>query len=183
MLKVLEHSSSRYGPRTYQNASKAHVTIAFAVDFQTAGERLTHKAAGDKYLAVDLRTDVLDAARAVYRALKARDAHVLNIAGNGIYTLSRHGWDQHRVNEYVHAVLLKVYEHWPFQLLVSGGQTGVDLAGGVAGLCLGVDVEMTYPKGFKQRHEDKIDRDHTQVEILEQLDAWVSKIKLPSFQT
>lgn len=46
MLTILEHKSSSYAPRTYENAAKADVTIAIAVDYNTAGERLTHKAAG-----------------------------------------------------------------------------------------------------------------------------------------
>lgn len=152
------------------------MTIAFALDFTTAGERLTEKAAGDKYQALDLRTDVLEAARVVYKALKATDAKIVNIAGNGIYTLHAHGWNQLRANEYVYEVLKKACMYRPFEMIVSGGQTGVDIAGGVAGLCMGVDVELTLPKGFKQRHEDKADRDHTEIEIIEQLDWWVSRL-------
>lgn len=177
MIKVSEHTSASYAPRTYHNASRADITVAFAVDFETAGERLTRKAAGSRYVSVDLALPILEAARLVFKAVKSIEAKTVNIAGNGIYTLSKHGWDQDRANRYVLDVLAKVHEHWPLEMIVSGGQTGIDLAGGVAGVCLDVDVEMLLPLGFKQRHEDKIDRDHTQVEILEQLEKWVRDLE------
>lgn len=45
-LIIKESTSSKYTPRTYYNAKSADLTVAFAVDFSTAGERCTHKAAG-----------------------------------------------------------------------------------------------------------------------------------------
>lgn len=43
MIKFIQHSSPKYPPRTYENAS-ADATIAFAFDFNTAGEKLTKDA-------------------------------------------------------------------------------------------------------------------------------------------
>ncbi len=51
----------------------------------------------------------------------------------------------------------------------SGGQTGVDLAGGYAGYHLDIDTTMLLPKGFKQRHEDGVDIDHTREKIMKQI--------------
>lgn len=62
MLHIAQHKSSSYAPRTYANASQG-VTLAVAVDFNTAGERLTTKAADGKILHVDadqLQTGLLD---------------------------------------------------------------------------------------------------------------------------
>ena len=51
-MKIIENKSSSYAPRTFANAKSADLTIAFAIDFGTAGEQLTKKAAGQRYVAV-----------------------------------------------------------------------------------------------------------------------------------
>lgn len=168
-LIVREHKSAYYGPRTYQNASESDVTIALAVDYSTAGERLTHKAAGDKYLKLPFNAlDDIQLARLLYKRLASigKDAPIVNVAGNGIYTLSKHGITQEYINQCVYNILSKVNEHWPLGKIISGGQTGVDLAGGVAGEALGIDVAMTLPKGFIMRHEDKVDVEHTEEQVV-----------------
>lgn len=165
-LEVLEHASSNYSPRTWANAKGADLTVAFAVDFTTAGEKLTHKAAGDRYVGIDLAMESMQAARTLYRAMRAFDAHSLNVAGNGIYTLAKHGWTQERVDAYVFAVLAKVHEHWPIQHVRSGGQTGVDMAGVTAAHALGIDALALLPKGFIQRGADKVDLAMTKEVVL-----------------
>ena len=44
-IKFLEDTSEGYGHRTYINAASADVTLAFAVDFTTGGEKCTKDAA------------------------------------------------------------------------------------------------------------------------------------------
>jgi len=168
-LTIREHKSSSYGPRTYTNANDAEVTIALAVDYTTAGERLTHKAAGEKYLKLDPISDCVQNSRKLWSRLNLLriDHPIVNVAGNGIYTLSKHGWTQDVINKYLILMLGLVNLHYPIARIVSGGQTGVDLAGGYAGWKLGIDTVMTLPKGFKQRHEDGVDREHTEDEIKE----------------
>ncbi|MCC7544662.1 MAG: hypothetical protein IT506_04145 [Aquabacterium sp.] len=166
-LELLEHSSPNYSPRTWANAKGADLTVAFAVDFTTAGEKLTHKAAGERYVGIDLALDPIQAARTLYRALRDHDAHTLNVAGNGIYTLAKHGWTQESVDAHVFAVLAKVHEHWPIRHVRSGGQTGVDMAGVTAAHALGIDALALLPKGFIQRGTDKVDRQLTGQEIRE----------------
>lgn len=174
-VTIREHQSSSYGPRTWENAGKGDVTVAFAVDFETAGERLTHRAAGEKYTGIRIGRELmtaehaLSAARQLFSFMRQKNARCLNVAGNGIYTLSRHGLDQQVVNRFVASVVCKVHAHWHLNLVVSGGQTGIDMAGGVAGVLAGVPIELTLPKGYLQRHEDKIDRLHTRAEIEEQV--------------
>lgn len=165
-LEVLEHPSPNYSPRTWANAKGADLTVAFAVDFTTAGEMLTHKAAGERYVGIDLGAEPIEAARALYRAMRAHGAHTLNVAGNGIYTLDKHGWTQERADAYVYAVLAKVHEHWPIQHVRSGGQTGVDMAGVTAAHALGIDALALLPKGFIQRGADKVDLSMTHEAVL-----------------
>lgn len=57
----------------------------------------------------------------------------------------------------------------PIVKLYSGGQTGVGLAGAIAGCMLGIDTEVTLPKGYLQRHADGKDYQHTRDEIQEQI--------------
>lgn len=156
-----EHKSASYAPRTYHNASQG-VTLAVAVDFTTAGEKLTHKAACGKIVQIDWVTDYVVAARALYSALKKHDCRVVNVAGNGIYTLQKHGVTQAQANQYVYNILKLVNEHWPITQVVSGGQTGMDIAGLVAGVALGVESIGTWPKGYKMRFEDGKDVDKTE---------------------
>lgn len=134
-----------------------------AVDFTTAGERLTHKAANGKILQIDYfnRLDKLYPARALYSMLKKNDCHIVNVAGNGIYTLQKKSVSQQDINQYIYDILKKVSEHWPITKIVSGGQTGTDLAGLVAGVALGIETIGTLPKGYKMRFEDGRDVEKT----------------------
>lgn len=168
-LDILEHKSSSYAPRTYANAAEGDVTIALAVDYTTAGERLTHKAAGDKYLKLDPLDPAINNARKLWRRLYQTEFSIINVAGNGIYTLIKHGWSQQTVNDYLYEVLQLVHNHYSLEKIISGGQTGVDIAGAWAGYKLGIDTQVLLPKGYLQRHEDGVDRVHTQDEIRKQI--------------
>ena len=177
-FEVVEHKSSSYAPRTYHNASVADLTAAFAVNFYTAGEKLTHKAAGDKYVALDLGLEAIEAARILYKACKKHNVKTLNIAGNGIYTLYAKGMDQHDINVYLYTVLSLVHKHHPLTKIVSGGQTGVDLAGGVVAKYLGIDCTMTLPKGFKMRFENGVDEDMMEAKyVVKLVDDWIERLK------
>lgn len=173
-FSVREHKSSSYAPRTYHNATTADLTVAFATDFSTAGEKLTKKAAGNAYISILLNLEPIEAARILYKACKKHKAKVLNIAGNGIYTLYKNGYDQQTINHYLYDVISLVDQHWPIKGIISGGQSGVDLAGGVVAKFLGIPCEMTYPKGFKARFEDGIDVELSEKEVLTLVDQWVN---------
>lgn len=167
MLTIQEHTSSKYTPRTYYNAKAAQITLAFAIDFSTAGERLTKKAS-DVLLELPLDTPWIENARKVYRALVSNQFSIINVAGNGIYTLNKHGITQKFVDDYVYSVLRIVNIHRPITKIYSGGQTGADLAGARAGWKLQIDTEVTYPKGYIMRWEDGKDKPHTK-EYIEKL--------------
>lgn len=168
-LRICEHPSPKYAPRTEHNAKSAGLTVAFALDFSTMGERLTRRVAGEKYLAIDLNMESIQAARELYKAMRRHGATSLNVAGNGLYTLQAKGWSQARVDRYVFAVLGKVAEHLPLKLVVSGGQTGVDIAGITAAHALGITAVATLPKGFVQRDAAGKDSVHTREEIESQV--------------
>lgn len=170
ILTVEQHASSKYAPRTYANARGADLTLAFALDFETAGEKCTKKAAGEKYLCAPLWDEqafVADALTDLRRDFTPNV--VLNIAGNGMHTLARHFWTQERANQWVYDVLKVMNERAPIATIMTGGQTGVDLAGAVAGVALQIPTIVLMPKGFVQRDARGHDEPHTQKEIEAQI--------------
>lgn len=177
-LICIEHKSESYAPRTYHNASQG-VTLAIATDFTTAGEKLTHKAASGKIVQIDYfnTLDKLYPARATYSLLKKHNCHVLNIAGNGIYTLAKKGVTQEDTNQYVFDIVSLVHHHWPIERIVSGGQTGMDLEGLVAGVALGIETVGTWPKGFKMRFEDGKDVNMKEEQIMEMVYGYVERLE------
>lgn len=168
-IDLMEHSSSSYAPRTYVNAHESDLTIAFALDYTTAGERCTIKAAGRKYLAVPLTWEVDRAVRHIKRTMFETGAKKLNIAGNGIYTLVKIGYEQHVVNRKIYLILKLVNDEYPIEQIRSGGQTGVDSAGLVAGMALGIPSLGLFPKGFRQRSAEGVDHDRDKEQILIEL--------------
>ena len=173
-LEIREHEKSGYRDRTIDNARSAALTAAFAVDFETAGERLTRRGAGESYLACPLSDDPTNAARAIYRRLRngGTAAPTINIAGNGMHTLHKHGWTQERANGYVFEALAKVHEHWPIGRIISGGQTGIDTAGIVAARAIGIPATALLPRGFVQRDRDGADAPMDPAEIRRRIIEW-----------
>lgn len=168
-IDIQAHFSSHYKPRTLVNAAQADLTVAFALDYDSPGERLTRKAAGERYAAIPLGADPLESARALYRHLRANQVRRLNVAGNGLSTLSRHGWTQARTEDWLYEVLAKAALHWPLEVVRSGGQTGVDIAALSAAHALGIPVVGLLPKGFRQRLATGEDVTQTASVIREQI--------------
>lgn len=168
-LQLTQHHSPGYAPRTAVNAFSGALTVAFAEDFHTAGERLTKKMAGHLYVDLPLSLAPINAARRLYKAMRYHGVASLNVAGNGIYTLQQN-WTQESVNRHVYEVLSTVNRHLPIESVRSGGQTGADMAGLVAAYAIGVPLVIgLFPRGFIQRGTDKIDREHSVDEIREQI--------------
>lgn len=184
MIKIVQHNSPSYAPRTYVNAESADLTLAFAIDYHTAGERLTMKAAGTRrFLMLPLEIDgqEFDVELHVDSIIKKarQNGHKeisVNIAGNGAYTLTSFKWEQDRVNRYITSVLNAVNEIIPINKIVSGGQTGADIAGAVAARVLGIDAVITMPKGYKQRGKDSKDIDRNPHKICSEIDAFAKGI-------
>ena len=110
-LTLLEHSSSGYVGRTFANATSADLTLAFACDFTTAGEKLTARSAASRLVRLRLQEDAdpAESAACVLRAKGVRPLQSVNIAGNGLYTLVQYGWTQARINQWVYDVLKLVH--------------------------------------------------------------------------
>lgn len=154
MIQFLEHSSPKYPPRTYENAS-ADVTIAFAFDMNTAGEVLTYEAVRSQdrlYIPVNPGIDVSDA-KLNYdaRRINEASARTINIAGNGVYTTIKYGhnqaWCDYFVWDYLRRLLSKL--DYEIALIRSGGQSGFDEAGIKAAIALGVPALCLCPRGWK----------------------------------
>ncbi len=168
-------SSGGYQQRTAENANAPDVTFtfAFAVDFSTYGERATAKAAGDSIVQTDIpvlpeggvdlsRKAVETAARGIAESLP--DEYLkgepcgLNIAGNGIYTLGSKGVTQDQADEFVTRVLDSLRQKgMDIQSIRSGGQTGIDEAGAVAGVVLGIPTTVHTTKDWAFRGTDNKD--------------------------
>jgi hypothetical protein len=151
-LRLQAHLAYSYVPRTKENAHGADVTVAFAVDFNTGGERLTRAEAGPRYVGIPFGGDVAAAAEKLAAFIIKREGSTLNVAGNGIYTLAEHGVSQARANKWVFDVLSLVVKQVKLTDIRSGGQTGIDQAGLVAALVLGIPALGLYPKSFRRRN-------------------------------
>lgn len=176
-LRLEAHASYSYVPRTTENAKSADVTVAFAVDFNTAGERLTKREAGARYIGIPFGSDVVVAAEKLSAFLAHRQGRTLNVAGNGIYTLAEHGVSQEKANAWVHSVLQQVHSKTPLSLIRSGGQTGIDQAGLVAALALGIPALGFYPNRFRRRNAQGVEVTATADALRRELEAEASKLK------
>lgn len=179
ILEIKQHRSDRYPARTFANARAADITAAYALNFATAGEWLTRRAGGDKYVSCLLTCDPVVAAELTNAFRLTRHPYAsLNIAGNGMETLARHFWTQDRVNDWVYRALRAMHARVPVAHVRSGGQTGVDLAAGVAAVALKIPCTMLFPHGFLQRDFDGVDRPHTEEQILAQVEDGVAKLRI-----
>ncbi|MCA8197326.1 putative molybdenum carrier protein [Burkholderia vietnamiensis] len=180
MLRVLETASESYVQRTRFNASQTDATIAFAINPNTPGERLTRREAGaSRYLHVqlDLQRDPVEVARAIHAHIGERlRASSVNVAGHSVHTLARYGIAQADLDAWIYAVFRSVAAAYPIGSIRTGGQTGVDMAGAVAGVALGIDVTVVMPRQFIQRGADGIDRPHTQGDIREHIEQQVQAL-------
>lgn len=160
LTTFIEDEKGGYSSRTIKNAS-ADVTIALAVDFNTAGERLTARMVDNlekTYVPIDISNGTVsteDVSR-VINALNSVDAKSVNIAGNGIYTL-KGKYSQEQVDNIVFNLLLRVNGspalNNKIEFIRSGGQTGVDEAGIKAATLLGISNLVLAPKGWVYRTE------------------------------
>lgn len=170
MIKFIEHNEPGYALRTVANARASDLTIAFAVDFTTPGERLTHKASYGKYVGInfgyltpkEMRSpdgiELPFAVRETVWRLKEKKAKHINFAGNGIYTLIKHGFDQAHVDLLFLNYLAQVLEVYPdIKVIRSGCQTGIDEAAIKAGDKLGLDCICLAPKNWLFRGADGVD--------------------------
>lgn len=179
LLIINAHEKPTYPPRTSYNARSSDVTLALAINLETKGEQLTKKIAGNKYIGFQLTDDIDDVviARQLYSKMKKDNAHTLNVAGNGIYTLSSKGCSQDFINYFTYKIIAKVHQYWPIEKIYTGGQTGVDISGAVAGYLLGIPTEVTLPAGFLQRFENHEDVLGSREKVFDQIHNGALKLQ------
>lgn len=148
LLSIEDHPSPDYGPRTGVNARAADFTVAFATDFSTAGERLTKKVS-TQYLAIPYGEAPLTAGKKLAAMVRAHGGSV-NVAGNGIYSLAD---TQAAANQWLFEVVTEALKACAITALRSGGQSGVDQAGLVVGIALGIPVTGLFPQNFRTRNK------------------------------
>lgn len=176
-LTIEQHASLKYSPRTWANAKRADLTMAFALNFTSAGEQLTRLAAGDKYAYCLMSCDPGSAAQLMgdWRASRTPNASI-NIAGNGMHTLARYIWTQERANDWVYRTLKVLHERAPIETIFCGGQSGADLAGAVAAVKLEIPCRVLMPHRYLQRDAGGTDREHSAEEIRDQIAAGAAQL-------
>lgn len=161
MINFIEHTQTGYAMRTWDNARLSDLTVAFAIDFTTPGEILTRKAAYGKYFKVKLRNPehcylYNQEYRELLNLIISKKVTKINIAGNGVYTL-KDFFTQETLNGTIYGFLKAVFERViqqgepPITTIRSGGQTGADQAGLLAGDKLGLETICLAPKNWMFR--------------------------------
>ena len=168
--KAIE-SYGDYPVRTKENITWSDITLSFAADETTPGERLTEKEAVNQgkyyneYIPNGLNiTDIKrrvknfiislgnDQAFGHKGKILPKENIKLNIAGNGIYDLKKYNITQEDLNNYVTEYLKELMAQGvTISEIRSGGQTGVDEAGIIAAQRLGLKWSVNAPKGWKFR--------------------------------
>lgn len=159
-------NNNNYRQRTIDNIDNSDLTIHFASDFNTPGEKLTKNEAlkKDKYLAIQLRDNeysdnsIKEKVTKIINHLKNKnlskklDNLNLNIAGNGIYTLIKYNIDQKFINDLIYKYIKELQNQGiKINSIRSGGQTGVDEAGIIAGKKLGIPTIVHTTSDYKFR--------------------------------
>lgn len=163
LLTFQEELSYGYKSRTIKNAS-ADATIAFAIDFTTAGEILTKDSVinqNKKYIPIHL-TEIKNSITPslIIDELNSCEAKTLNIAGNGLYTM-KGKYTQNEIDvltfNLLEEVLLSPLLKNKIILIRSGGQSGFDEAGIKAAIKLGIESLVLAPKGWVFRDINGVD--------------------------
>ena len=150
-------SEGGYPQRRKENIDLSDVTIALAKDFSTAGEKGTKRDAGNKYIGRNLTMGLTPKklAESIYKDLKAKKKTKnikINIAGNGIYSLSE---SQEYYNDFVTEVIKELQNLGiTISEIRSGGQTGIDEAGIIAAQRLGIPAVVHGTKDWAFRGKD-----------------------------
>lgn len=156
MITFKEHSKPGYPGRTIENA-QADVTIAFAFDFNTAGEKLTREAvnaAGNIYLPVVPTIIPANVISNIAEIIHDGKIKTVNIAGNALDTCLKFNpkYGQGVVDAVVYNTLQAVFSCPGFncmpEQIQSGGQSGFDESGLKAAVLLGIPALCICPKGW-----------------------------------
>jgi hypothetical protein len=160
-IQFQEEQEYGYKPRTYKNAS-ADATIALAIDFTSAGEKLTKsmvEVQNKKYIPIQINNlqitnELIDN---IINKLNSINAKTLNIAGNGIYTM-KNKYNQNEIDIFTYNLLSRIINSTnlknKIELIRTGGQTGFDEAGAKAASKLGLKTLILAPKNWEFRNSE-----------------------------
>lgn len=164
-IQITTSSKTGYRDRTIENAAAAELTLAFAIDFTTAGEKLTRNAVSEAkrtYLPIQLDESNIKEWSAAHRAadqiipvlqqLNTGAGVSINIAGNGMATFSS-DIQQSDLDIFM-ARTLMIAQHktqGAISRVRSGGQTGIDEAGVKAADALGIPALAHGPADYRLR--------------------------------
>lgn len=167
---IIENTERNYRHRTIANAEWSDITLAFAADFSSPGELTTKRAAGDKFIGRLLtQNDLSHLNDALYWEKEGEglaglirsnpnfreDGIYLNIAGNSMVALSRNGFSSEAVNDIILNVIRQMLNSGiRIKEIRSGGQTGADEAGIIAGQRLGLKCSILAPKGYRIHYRE-----------------------------
>jgi hypothetical protein len=164
-----EHPDPGYPARTRYNIIHSDYTVAIAVDFNTAGERLTKRTAVDQmrkpFLQIDLNYLVVDTfmeqnVQKLVDLMMKDDCpyRILNVAGNGIYSLRAEQIAFDNIMTKFFTMLLKQLPEGKLFEVISGGQTGVDEAAIKGAKANGLFTRVNAPNGwmFRNKHSRDI---------------------------
>lgn len=162
MINFVEDTCTNYQHRTFMNIELSDLTLIFVRDISTAGEKCTLNyckvCQKNPYIFIlnesgRLCSTYSEILEKLSKYIQKHNITSLNIAGNGIYTFNQDGITQERVNDLVYNVLHYLIESGcNIQKVRSGGQTGADEAGLVAGERLGLETTSLCPKGWRFRN-------------------------------
>lgn len=154
MIEFIENKIWGYPARTEENVVNSDFTLAIATDFETAGERLTKnlcKKYKKPYIGASLyKANGVDfCTQIICNNKDLKLAKIINVAGNGLYTLKSYYHSQEEVDSFVYEILRNFKScGFSFTTICSGGQTGVDEAALKAAEKLRLKAICRAPKGW-----------------------------------
>ena len=172
-VQFIEDSHYGYRERTLRNIIESDMTIIFAADDTTAGEKLTLAGCrkyNKPFLKFALPLMDIKLVKEVINKNVPDQVNSINIAGNGLYTLQKYGYTQFSVEVEVIPILLYLFLKTKVRTVRSGGQSGIDEVGIKAGILYkmskhGGDTKVIglFPKGYRFR--DINNKDHNDKEM------------------
>ena len=177
-LHLNQSGSYGYRERTIFNAENADLTIYFADKNHTEsnGSKLTSNHS-KVFCLVQVPSHINFAVEAVLGALEGIPEPVINIAGNGIARFPSY-MTQNNINAFVYNAMKSIHEKKPIKLIRSGGQTGADWAGIIAGIALQIETVATFPLHFRQRDRKEKDFTNNEEQLCVRIRSDLDKISL-----
>lgn len=158
-LHLNQDQSYSYKDRTIFNAENSDLTIYFADKNHTesGGAKLTSRHS-KSFCLVQVPTHINFAVEAVLGTLEGIAEPTINVAGNGIARFPAY-MTQNNINAFIYNTIKKIHAKKPIKMIRSGGQTGADWGGIIAGVALEIETVATFPLHYRQR--DKFGKDFT----------------------